>query len=56
MCEQSGEKSVIGVNRFVADETVHDIETHPTIPKPRSAGFCAPGAFAPSGTRQNTKV
>lgn len=29
MCEQSGEKSVIGVKRFVADETVHDIETHP---------------------------
>jgi methylmalonyl-CoA mutase N-terminal domain/subunit len=31
--KQSGEKPVIGVNRFVDDEEVHDIETHPYDPQ-----------------------
>jgi 2-hydroxyisobutanoyl-CoA mutase large subunit len=31
--KQSGEKPVIGVNRFVDDEEVHDIEIHPYDPQ-----------------------
>ena len=31
--KQSGEKPVIGVNRFIDEEEVHDIETHPYDPQ-----------------------
>ena len=31
--KQSGDKPVIGVNRFIDDEETHDIETHPYDPK-----------------------
>src|SRR6478672_9293996 len=31
--KQSGEKAVIGVNRFIEEEEVHDIETHPYDPQ-----------------------
>jgi 2-hydroxyisobutanoyl-CoA mutase large subunit len=31
--KQSGEKPVIGVNRFIEEEEVHDIETHPYDPR-----------------------
>jgi methylmalonyl-CoA mutase N-terminal domain/subunit len=31
--KQSGEKPVIGVNRFIDEEEVHDIETHPYDPR-----------------------
>jgi methylmalonyl-CoA mutase N-terminal domain/subunit len=31
--KQSGEKPVIGVNRFIDEEEVHDVETHPYDPQ-----------------------
>ena len=55
--KQSGEKPVIGVNRFVERRrrcTTSRL-TH-TTRQPRSARLRAPSAFAPSGTRQDTRA